>query len=45
MFAITQAQYYLTLLKYTLAFVGGTIGVIVFLAIIWAIVVYCHYWR
>jgi hypothetical protein len=45
MLAITQTQYYLALLKY-LTLIGGTaIFAILFMALVWAIVYYSHYWR
>ena len=45
MLAITQTEYYLTLLKY-LAFIGaGTVLTALFMAAIWLIVFYSHYWR
>ena len=45
MFAITQTEYYLTLLK-CVGFVAGTfVGAVTFFAAIYAIVLYSHYWR
>jgi len=45
MLAITQTEYYLTLLKY-LALIGGTtVFAALFMAAVWAIVFYSHYWR
>ena len=45
MFAITQTEYYLTLFKYLTLIGGGTILAAVFMAAVWAIVFYSHYWR
>ena len=45
MLAITQTEYYLTLLKYLTLLGGGTVFAAVFIAIVWAIVFYSHYWR
>lgn len=45
MFAITQTQYYLTLLKHLTLIGGTTILAILFMALVWAIVYYSHYWR
>jgi len=45
MFAITQTEYYLTLLKY-LALIGGTtVFAALFMAAVWFIVFYSRYWR
>ena len=45
MFAITQTEYYLTLLKY-IGFAASTfVGAVVFFAVVYAIVLYSHYWR
>ena len=45
MLAITQTEYYLTLFKY-LALIGGTtILTALFMAVVWAIVFYSHYWK
>ena len=45
MFAITQTEYYLTFLKYLAIFAGGTALTALFMAAIWLIVFYSHYWR
>ena len=45
MFAITQAEYYLTLLKYIGFTTGVFVGAVVFFAVIYGIVFYSHYWR
>ena len=45
MFAITQTEYYLTLLKYIGLTTGTFVGAVAFFAIIYGIVVYSHYWR
>ena len=45
MFAITQTEYYLTLLKYLTLLGGTTILAALFMALVWAIVYYSHYWR
>ena len=45
MFAITQTEYYLTLLKYLALLGGGTVFVAAFIGIIYLIVFYSHYWR
>ena len=45
MFAITQTQYYLTLLKYILYTIGGFSAAFIFLGIVYGIVYFSHYWR
>ena len=45
MFAITQAAYYMALLKLTAAITFFTLGTILFLGLIYLIVVYSRYWR
>ena len=45
MFAITQAEYYLTLLKYIGLVAGTFVGAVVFFAIVYGIVLYSNYWR
>ena len=45
MFAITQTEYYLTLLKYLAFVAGGAALTALFMAVIWLIVFYSHYWR
>ena len=45
MFAITQTEYYLTLLKYLALAAGATVGAVLFFALVYAIVFYSHYWR
>ena len=45
MFAITQTEYYLTLLKYIGLATGAFVGAVVFFAIVYAIVLYSHYWK
>lgn len=45
MLAITQADYYLTLLKYLTVIAGGIGGVFIFFGIVYGIVVYSRYWR
>jgi len=45
MFAITQTEYYLTLLKYIGYATGAFACVILFFAVIYGIVFYSHYWR
>ena len=43
--ATTQAAYYMALLKLAAAVVGLTLGVTLFLGIVYLIVFYSHYWR
>lgn len=43
--ATTQTAYYVALLKLTAAIVGFTLGTILFLAMIYLIVLYSHYYR
>ena len=45
MFAITQTEYYMTLLKYVALTTGGIIGTVLFLGMVYLIVFYSHYWR
>ena len=45
MFAITQAEYYLTLLKYIGFAAGAFTGAAAFFAVIYGIVFYSHYWK
>ena len=45
MLAITQTEYYLTLLKYLAITGSGIFATIAFLGIVYAIVFYSHYWR
>ena len=45
MFAITQTDYYLTLLKYLALIAGGTVLTALFMAAVWLIVFYSHYWK
>ena len=45
MFAITQTDYYLTLLKYLALVTGGTFLTALFMAAVWLIVFYSHYWK
>ena len=45
MLAITQTEYYLTLLKYVGLVAGTFVGAVVFFAIVYGIVLYSHYWR
>ena len=45
MLAITQTEYYLTLLKYLTLIGGTTVVAALFMAVVWAIVFYGHYWR
>ena len=45
MFAITQSEYYLTILKYSAILAGGVAATVLFLGVVWAIVFYSHYWR
>ena len=45
MLAITQTEYYLTLLKYVSFAAGTFVGAVVFFAIVYGIVFYSHYWR
>ena len=45
MFAITQTEYYLTLLKYIAFTTGAFVGAAVFFAVVYGIVLYSHYWK
>ena len=45
MFAITQTDYYLTLIKYLAFIAGGTALTALFMAAVWLIVFYSHYWK
>ena len=45
MFAITQTDYYLALLKYLTITAGSIGGVFIFFGIVYGIVVYSRYWR
>ena len=45
MLAITQTEYYLTLLKYLAVAGSGLVAAVVFFGIVYAIVFYSHYWR
>lgn len=45
MLAITQTEYYLTLLKYLTITAGGVGAVFIFFGIVYGIVFYSHYWR
>ena len=45
MLAITQTEYYLTLLKYIGIATGTFTAAVAFFAIIYGIVYYAHYWR
>ena len=45
MLAITQTEYYLTLLKYIGFATGAFAGAVLFFAVIYGIVFCAHYWR
>ena len=45
MLAITQTEYYLTLLKYIGLAAGTFVGAALFFAIVYGIVFYSHYWK
>ena len=45
MFAITQAQYYLTLLKYIGLCIGITVGTISFFVIVVTVVAFARYYK
>ena len=45
MLAITQTEYYLTLLKYIGFATGAFVGAVIFFAVIYSIVFYSHYWK
>ena len=45
MFAITQTEYYLTILKYCTLVVGGTAVTVFFVTAVWFVVFYSHYWK
>ena len=45
MFALTQTEYYMTLLKYVALTTGGIIGTVLFLGMVYLIVFYSLYWR
>ena len=45
MLAVTQTEYYLTLLKYLALVAGGTTLTALFMAAVWLIVFYSHYWK
>ena len=45
MFAITQSEYYLHLLKLIGAMTGFTLATVLFFLTIYLIVFYSHYWR
>ena len=45
MYAITQTEYYLTLLKFLAYTVGTFAGAVIFFGVIYSIVFYARYWR
>ena len=45
MLAVTQTEYYLTLLKYIALTTAGLTAVVAFLGLIYLIVFFSHYWR
>lgn len=45
MLAITQTEYYLTLLKYIGFTTGVFVGAAAFFAVVYSIVFFSHYWR
>ena len=44
-FALTQTQYYMTLLHYLVVTMGIFFGAVIFIGIVYGIVFYSHYWR
>ncbi len=45
MLAITQTEYYMTLLNYIGLVTGTLVGAVAFFAVVYAIVFYARYWR
>lgn len=45
MFAITQTEYYLTILKYCALTTGVAAIAVLFITVAWLAVFYSHYWR